>query len=102
SASRPPVSPLFPYTTLFRSDHVAVVVQRQSVGAFRRCKTWNREVGQGAQESATVNDNRVGGLHRVAGKEPMPHGRRVGNRPPVQDRKSTRLNSSHLGISYAV
>src|ERR1035438_10647218 len=29
-------------------------------------------------------------------------GRHCGEQPPVLDRKSTRLNSSHLGISYAV
>src|SRR5205814_10329929 len=73
---RPPRSTLFPYTTLFRS----VRLVRRAAGGR----------GAGAQ-----GDARLG---RVA--VPL-HG------PPTrrrrrEDRKSTRLNSSHLGISYAV
>src|SRR5207244_1189959 len=39
---------------------------------------------QGTEQSAAVNDNRVGGLQRIAGKEPMPDGYRIGNGPPIQ------------------
>src|SRR3712207_8133690 len=76
---RPPRSTLFPYTTLFRSD-----------GA---------EDGVGA----VVGDLVGGALHhldaaaRGEGGEPAVAG--VDVRP---DRKSTRLNSSHANISYAV
>src|SRR2546422_4164958 len=76
---RPPRSTLFPYTTLFRSPFTRVPRQ-----VFRR------------QESV--------GLH--------PAGDRLGDASPVEDagalggelgdRKSTRLNSSHGYISYAV
>src|SRR5437899_6695608 len=59
---RPPISTLFPYTTLFRS-----------VGAHRLP----------ANILAQAHGQRRSGIG-------------------VQDRKSTRLNSSHLGISYAV
>src|SRR5258708_16333457 len=44
----------------------------------------------------------VGGGRRVACGERQPHHRRHGERGCRQDRKSTRLNSSHQIISYAV
>src|SRR2546426_4897548 len=72
---RPPRSTLFPYTTLFRSllvDHAAV----------------DRGHGQHQRDG----DEREGPA--VA----LPHLRRA----RTTDRKSTRLNSSHLVISYAV
>src|SRR3712207_6951452 len=80
---RPPRSTLFPYTTLFRSllrDRLALEefvdgVERQ--GAEPR-------VGLHRSAELAVDDR----LERVAGA--------------VQDRKSTRLNSSHANISYAV
>src|SRR5947207_11896332 len=59
---RPPRSPLFPYTTLFRSK----------IEKCRAHDSWHHARGIGH------------GLH------------------PFQDRKSTRLNSSHTVISYAV
>src|SRR3712207_6915434 len=78
---RPPRSTLFPYTTLFRSLRSLLRV-RPASGARRR------EHGDSARE---------GGGH---------HGReRLGqdDAPAAdQDRKSTRLNSSHANISYAV
>src|SRR5690349_23404026 len=74
---RPPRSTLFPYTTLFRS----------------------LEVGRGDVEVHLVGERRDGGggasmlrvvaVHAVEGFEEL-------------DRKSTRLNSSHVEISYAV
>src|SRR2546426_8394524 len=69
---RPPRSTLFPYTTLFRSR--------------ARCR--NR--GLGRREAV-----RVSGLERAGWAERC-------ERDPKRDRKSTRLNSSHLVISYAV
>src|SRR3712207_7140617 len=74
---RPPRSTLFPYTPLFRSDHAVVVV----VAAGQE-----RGPAGGAEG---VDDECV--------PEPDPFGRE-----PIQDRKSTRLNSSHANISYAV
>src|SRR5688572_31136990 len=78
---RPPRSTLFPYTTLFRSvaatgDLAGVVVARQDVAA------------DGARD----------GLRR-GGKRA---GRCRGRARDTSDRKSTRLNSSHSQISYAV
>src|SRR2546427_5366637 len=78
---RPPRSTLFPYTTLFRSR-------------------WTRERRHGRQLPQVV---RHGGRDRVAadrGGRLRPHPDAVG--PPAPDRKSTRLNSSHSQISYAV
>src|SRR2546430_6283228 len=80
---RPPRSTLFPYTTLFRSISVA-----ESVG-FDRAVSLLR----GAPE-------RRPRLLRVA---PDHHNRVLpGQKHFFQDRKSTRLNSSHSQISYAV
>src|SRR5687768_17863573 len=79
---RPPRSPLFPYTTLFRSRHggghggdrarADPIHGRE--GANRRCRTWRLR----------------------------PHLQCGGPLRQRQDRKSTRLNSSHGYISYAV
>src|SRR3712207_8871920 len=78
---RPPRSTLFPYTTLFRSD-----------GGPARDPGHLRPV---LAAVARAVDARGGGRH--AGED-------VGARVEVQvlDRKSTRLNSSHANISYAV
>src|SRR5258708_28447705 len=71
---RPPRSTLFPYTTLFRSVHASRVCH---------CRNW-----------------------AVPGEERQPHHddefHGVRFRLEIQDRKSTRLNSSHQIISYAV
>src|SRR3712207_8533574 len=75
---RPPRSTLFPYTTLFRS-------------------LLDEPPGHGLRAAARVHGARR--LHRVAG------GGRGGRRARAirdPDRKSTRLNSSHANISYAV
>src|SRR2546426_8014394 len=70
---RPPRSTLFPYTTLFRSRPGG---------------------GGGARRGRPVP-----GLGALRGRAVRAGGRGVGVR---EDRKSTRLNSSHLVISYAV
>src|SRR5438045_6049103 len=77
---RPPRSTLFPYTTLFRS-----VRSLGMVSALQMTALVNVLVGLTA----------VGLARR--------HGAMVRSEPATApDRKSTRLNSSHLGISYAV
>src|SRR5258705_3867605 len=76
---RPPRSTLFPYTTLFRS----IVRQRLR----ERPRARDRVV----IVALLVLPNGVG--HSAAPAAP---------RLRREDRKSTRLNSSHLGISYAV
>src|SRR3712207_7337568 len=84
---RPPRSTLFPYTTLFRS-----VVRDEHVGVRERD-------GGGAHL-----DDRLG-LHAadvVRRQRGAARDDAVAVRDHRQDRKSTRLNSSHANISYAV
>src|SRR3712207_7822711 len=86
---RPPRSTLFPYTTLFRSDQ----------GRPR-----DDQGGAGPQQVAVGGDRRrVDRDHDGAG-EGRGQDLRGEQQPlvPAQDRKSTRLNSSHANISYAV
>src|SRR5438045_8183747 len=82
----PPTSTLFPYTTLFRSadqEAQAAEVVRQPADV---------------EPVAELLEQRPRLLRVEAGKQPLslPFG------DEGRDRKSTRLNSSHLGISYAV
>src|SRR2546430_10429656 len=73
---RPPRSTLFPYTTLFRSQVQPCLVQLR-----RRHRPWNFS-------------------RRTAVRQIKEETRR--EQSPLRDRKSTRLNSSHSQISYAV
>src|SRR5688500_19276775 len=75
----PPSSTLFPYTTLFRSHARA-----------------HRHRGQG------VPDRRHERVALLPPPHPLPHQQLAVLDGAQQDRKSTRLNSSHLVISYAV
>src|SRR3712207_7434031 len=79
---RPPRSTLFPYTTLFRS----VVGGEAVLEAVRAA----RVLGDVAADRA---DDLRAGVRRVEERRPDGGG---------QDRKSTRLNSSHANNSYAV
>src|SRR3712207_7598604 len=81
---RPPRSTLFPYTTLFRSRHGSRDRRRG------RARVAGREVvGHVAAHLAQDADVRARDGHAPAHRL-------------EQDRKSTRLNSSHANISYAV
>src|SRR3712207_8643369 len=84
---RPPRSTLFPYTTLFRSE--AELLRRLLLEGARR-------EGRGRVLSALAP------LH-VGDGERLPPLDVGEDRPRLRlDRKSTRLNSSHANISYAV
>src|SRR2546422_7592894 len=76
---RPPRSTLFPYTTLFRSA---------------RGEPFRPARGDARHEGG------IGGVSGEAG--PAVRGARFSRNAPNPDRKSTRLNSSHGYISYAV
>src|SRR3712207_8993189 len=93
---RPPRSTLFPYTTLFRSD-----VHRQLAGARERLGRLQEqvEVALVVRRAARV-DPAVAhlGLPRIR----VPRVERRRRLHVEVDRKSTRLNSSHANISYAV
>src|SRR3712207_7312001 len=87
---RPPRSTLFPYTTLFRSD--AVVVEAPT---YDRTLLNLRQRGADLRPIALETD----GIDVDAVESVLVDG----VRPKLaQDRKSTRLNSSHANISYAV
>src|SRR5690349_24140170 len=74
---RPPRSTLFPYTTLFRSR------------VRRRRRARPGAIGSGDRDRCPAADPGHRGRHLVFDRRD-------------QDRKSTRLNSSHVEISYAV
>src|SRR5205814_7014075 len=93
-----PCSPLFPYTTLFRSVLGRVVVQIiRTLVARIDGRLWHvvRDALTHQVDPARWNDV---AREWIANLRP---GGRIGSRRE-RDRKSTRLNSSHLGISYAV
>src|SRR3712207_6938408 len=77
---RPPRSTLFPYTTLFRSGF-RVVISSRFADIFRG------NSGKAGLLAAQVAQDTVEQLWKLIEEE---------------DRKSTRLNSSHANISYAV
>src|SRR5256885_8746470 len=98
---RPPRSTLFPYTTLFRS-----ILATGAAGVPLLSKK-TIETLRGPKVLADVNAVPPHGLEGVRpqddGTEVAPRVLAIGARlQSRQDRKSTRLNSSHLVISYAV
>src|SRR5690554_7057329 len=79
---RPPRSTLFPYTTLFRSKlgkqcWVDVAAREDAGDRSAECRDFSRKNGCQGYGAARLDDE-------------------------LEDRKSTRLNSSHVRISYAV
>src|SRR3712207_7992184 len=86
---RPPRSTLFPYTTLFRSPSVDIMLN--SVAALYG------ERSIGVILTGMGHDGLEGMKAIKAAK-----GRTVAQDEASRDRKSTRLNSSHANISYAV
>src|SRR3712207_8447457 len=79
---RPPRSTLFPYTTLFRSRHARLDDARSGRGGDRAPRRQGLQLGE--------QENHLRG------------GRERRRQQAAEDRKSTRLNSSHANISYAV
>src|SRR3712207_8754276 len=81
---RPPRSTLFPYTTLFRS------------GAALLVRALDAQLNGAGLEQRPVAGEVEGAAHHAELVAGIPQGAHLG------DRKSTRLNSSHANISYAV
>src|SRR5690242_21091706 len=86
---RPPRSTLFPYTTLFRSAENLIVRTRNAI------------------DNATPSGNGVAAgvlarLHALTGEDAYRARAEATVNAFAGDRKSTRLNSSHMSISYAV
>src|SRR3712207_7327079 len=91
---RPPRSTLFPYTPLFRSKRLGLGYARAATpGTDPRFVTMVREL---------VQERTAGAPLRRLGTLPVWDDCPVPCCPPPQDRKSTRLNSSHANIPYAV
>src|SRR5262245_62620898 len=86
----PPRSTLFPYTTLFRSNLGPYAPSKAAVIMLMRVLA--QEFGRDGIRVNSVSP----GLVRTGMTE------KVYENTALADRKSTRLNSSHLGISYAV
>src|SRR5437762_6016717 len=92
---RPPSSPLFPYTTLFRSNDPSIILADEPTGnldlstgklIIELLRQLNKERGV-TIISATHDHKMLAVSDRILW---------------IRDRKSTRLNSSHRCISYAV
>src|SRR3712207_9062221 len=99
---RPPRSTLFPYPTLFRSQHHARFSRIPRHVVFDGCIEFDLEwLLQGRR----LGDPHVAAFARFSRRalhdlldDRLP----VGGGQASEDRKSTRLNSSHANISYAV
>src|SRR5260221_2831080 len=87
---RPPRSTLFPYTTLFRS----VVPGDAHMAGLHVVEAEDQP-----RQRALARARRADHGHGLAGRNGEAH---VLENGPLGDRKSTRLNSSHTVISYAV
>src|SRR2546426_7676079 len=91
---RPPRSTLFPYTTLFRSRRDPLdagarrIAPHEGGGELGAVGDLAHALDHGNRPRRLVGARRVGREHVTRERE--------------RDRKSTRLNSSHLVISYAV
>src|SRR3712207_8820242 len=89
---RPPRSTLFPYTTLFRSP------DRERSPEIDEDVT-GKELDRATQHQIKTLESR--NAEWVA-RHLVMAGRLIDDEPELADRKSTRLNSSHANISYAV
>src|SRR5256885_10123832 len=86
---RPPRSTLFPYTTLFRSKNRRATADHRHAGDT----TGRAGAAAGPNRSEALTPRRY---------TPLLTRRRCHDPCHLRERKSTRLESSHLGISYAV
>src|SRR5439155_20242509 len=84
---RPPSSPLFPYTTLFRSSASAPGAPTNAANSRSNARVLGPVVIHADLSVSTTSSISSCPITGIRG---------------VRDRKSTRLNSSHVAISYAV
>src|SRR3712207_8577938 len=95
---RPPRSTLFPYTTLFRSGGVSEIAGRFPDEKAEKEAREGKRKGKGSGAAA---DEAVEPEASEAAAAPS-SGAQAEPKTEAEDRKSTRLNSSHANISYAV
>src|SRR5260221_10603930 len=88
---RPPRSTLFPYTTLFRST-IDALYERKALTGRPVCRLVDEIITDYFEKDPSTLEMRLEEVRRLAEDLFQPH----------LDRKSTRLNSSHTVISYAV
>src|SRR3712207_8483132 len=98
---RPPRSTLFPYTTLFRSREE---LEAERAGHWGRLDEAHLDrVAEAVGLAGAVADEGVAALLEAVVVDPDGSGRHEAVGAGLgEDRKSTRLNSSHANISYAV
>src|SRR5699024_11522500 len=94
--SRPLTSILFPYTTLFRSVAEKNSVRAVKLFTIEKYQTVYQMIS--TVEAKVKEDLSLGGIFNAL----FPCGSITGAPKIMTDRKSTRLNSSHVSISYAV
>src|SRR5438034_5668813 len=93
---RPPRATLFPYTTLFRSSEKEIILQIVSLD-----KRAASDVMRPRSSVAAISDDATVEEMIAAAKKHKHRRLPIYDETP-EDRKSTRLNSSHTVISYAV
>src|SRR3712207_8938839 len=86
---RPPRSTLFPYTTLFRSPSTVLMA-----GTRKDPEELLYPLSEAAARYGASAERETSSEDEAYGDTRAPR--------PAEDRKSTRLNSSHANISYAV
>src|SRR5690606_40173633 len=98
----PPTSPLFPYTTLFRSSLHQPFRKRAAVVAAGRADRRDLVAAPHQQHGLVADVAQERGAFRKVGERHAlgEVGAGGGGWFGCQDRKSTRLNSSHVKISY--
>src|SRR5690606_40400645 len=98
----PPCPLLFPYTTLFRSE-LEAITRRFAAELIRKANISpgtdvpGPDMGTGPREMAWIYD-----VYQTLRPDDLNASAVVTGKDPTIDRKSTRLNSSHVKISYAV
>src|SRR3712207_8799107 len=96
---RPPISPLFPYTTLFRSSDYCRPSIRLAALMHQRVILVGTHDSIGLGEDGPTHQP----IEQLAALRAIPNLMVFRPADGVEtDRKSTRLNSSHANISYAV
>src|SRR3712207_7953026 len=93
---RPPRSTLFPYTTLFRSNGKEFIVDKRESSIERLLHRLEGHIEE-ERERIRVREEEVQAYRGELWAEAAEREKLL-----VRDRKSTRLNSSHANISYAV